>query len=319
MPTFDVTTFGEGGLQLSVPVGHRIATTDSFTVRVSGTEGGLVSDLSRLGWRTAWVSGLAKTFAGERVAQEFRSAGVDLSRIVWQDSGRTSIYYVEYASPPRSTTVLYDRKDSCITRLTSADIDWDFLLDTQIIHMSGITVPLSENCQQIVREALRRAKASNITTSFDVNYRTQLWEPTTAKRVLNTITSDVDILFCNYRDSTTVLGYSGTPESILKNMVEDLPAQYIVMPDSENGVYGWDGKRITHVPARKVKIVDRVGAGDALAAGVLHGYLQGDFIKGLHYGVTMSALVLSQYGEIVITTSNELEALLSSNSIDIVR
>lgn len=75
---------------------------------------------------------------------------------------------------------------------------------------------------------------------------------------------------------------------------------------------------MTHVPARDVIILDRIGAGDAMVAGVLHGYLQDDLVKGLEYGALTAALSLSQYGDQPITNRVELEQLLRHSDMDIV-
>ena len=67
-------------------------------------------------------------------------------------------------------------------------------------------------------------------------------------------------------------------------------------------------------PGRDVTIVDRPGAGDALAAGVLHGLMRGDFARGLSCGTEMSALALSGQGEYVGSDSYELETLVNKGS-----
>jgi 2-dehydro-3-deoxygluconokinase len=56
--------------------------------------------------------------------------------------------------------------------------------------------------------------------------------------------------------------------------------------------------------------VDRLGAGDALASGVLLGWLEGDLRLGLRYGVTLAALALTQHGDMLVTTKDELLALV---------
>lgn len=319
MPKFDVTTFGEGGLRLSVPIGHRLATVTQFDVHVAGAEGNVTGALSRLGWQCGWVSGLPDMPMGHRVVNEYRRAGVDLSAVIWHKDSRVSVYYVEYATPPRPTRVYFDRKGSCINQLTTADIDWDYLLDTRIIHLTGITVPLSSNCEAIVMETLQRAKHAGVTVSFDVNYRHLLWTPKQAKHILHRILPNVDILFCSQKDAETIFGYSGDAETTLKSLKDASHIAKLVMSVAENGVIAFDGEEIHHVPAKPVGIVDRIGAGDGLVAGVLHGWLQDDFLKGLSYGVTMSALAMSQLGDMVMTTPQELETLLSSNLPDIDR
>lgn len=86
------------------------------------------------------------------------------------------------------------------------------------------------------------------------------------------------------------------------------------MSTGEEGLLGWDGTEWRHEPAQRTQIVDRLGAGDALAAGVLYGWLNDDFPAGLRYGVTLAALALSQHGDMVITTEAEMLALSQKSS-----
>ena len=96
-------------------------------------------------------------------------------------------------------------------------------------------------------------------------------------------------------------------------------ADHIITSLSSEGLIGWDRQQFYRQSARKVGIIDRIGAGDAMVAGVLHGWLQGDFAKGLRYGALTAALALSQWGDQVIITAEELEALLTSEAGDIFR
>lgn len=319
MPRFDVTTFGEGGLRLSVPAGQRIETTAHFDVSVAGTEANVVGTLSQLGWKCGWVSGLPNSPAGRRVSNAYRSLGIDLSAVVWRQDARVSIYYVEYSEPPRPITVGYDRKDSCVTQLTTSDIDWGYLLDTRHLHMSGITLPLSAASGEIVTEALRKAREKNVTTSFDVNYRNLLWSPEQARERLVPAMREVDILFCSLRDAVAVFGCDGEPENVIGQLSDLSSAKNIIVSLSDKGAVGWDGTTVHRVSARAVGVVDRVGAGDAMIAGILHGYLQSDFTKGLSYGTLLAAMAMSQHGETVTTNPAELETLLSGSDCDIVR
>ena len=316
---FDLTSFGEGVLRLSVPAGRRIETTRSLDVDVSGTEANVASALSRLGWRCGWISALPDTPPGRRVEQAFRPHGVDLSSLIWREQGRVSTYFVEYSNPPRPTMIYYDRKDSCFTKLTPDDIDWDYLLDTRHVHLSGLTVPLSESVGEIIAVALARAKEKGITTSFDVNYRHLLWSKEDAREKLTKLSQDIDLLFLARRDAEIVFGCGGEVSEIVEQMSRMTAARNIVMSLSSDGVVGWDGNEIRHVKARDVGIVDRIGAGDAMISGVLHGWFAGDLFKGLQYGVVMAALAMSQFGEAVVTNRTELERLLAADPIDIVR
>lgn len=314
-PRFDVTTYGEGGLRLSVPAGERIETTNRFDVNVSGAEANVVGALSRLGHRCGWVSALPATPPGRRVAHAFRTAGIDLEGVVWRDSGRVSCYYIEYAEPPRATTVLYDRKDSCFARLAAHEVDWSYLLDTRHLHLTGLSVPLSERAGEVIAEAARRSKAHGISTSFDINYRRQLWAPAEARERLLPICHGVNLLFCSERDALEIFGCKGLPQVIAQQLQQLTNAQQVVMSLGNRGVIGGTGTDFIHCPAREVTILDRIGAGDALVAGVLHGWLDGDLAQGLRYGAMMAALAMSQHGDMVIIDARELARLEATDQL----
>ena len=76
----------------------------------------------------------------------------------------------------------------------------------------------------------------------------------------------------------------------------------------------WNGSEWLHEAAVPTEIADRLGAGDALAAGVIHGWLDGDTGAGLRYGVTLAAMALSQLGDMVVTDRDELERLSKGGS-----
>ena len=314
-----MTTIGEGQLRLCVPAGRRLEQASQFDVHVSGTEANVGSSLSRLGWSCGWVSALPDTPLGRRVAGEFRFAGLDLEAVKWSKDHRLATYYVEYAVPPRSTQVYYDRAGSCFTHLTLDDVDWDYVLDTRLLHLSGLTMALCSNIQEVLAEAASRAKAAGVPISFDMNYRSRLWTTKMARDITEPLVKNVDILFCGRADAERVFGCKGSPEQIVKQLAELSEARYVVMSMSHKGLVGWDRETLTQVSARDVIILDRIGAGDAMVAGVLHGYLQDDLVKGLEYGALIAALSLSQYGDQPITNCIEIEQLLRSENLDIVR
>ena len=319
MTRFDLTTFGEGGLRLSVPAGRRIETAAAFDVDVAGTEANVAGALSRLGWKCGWVSALPDTPPGRRVLNACRGDGIDVSAVVMRAEGRVGCYYVEYAHPPRPVRIHYDRKDSCLALLRPDEVDWNFLLDTRHVHMSGLTVPLSANAEAIVACALERAREQGIPTSFDVNYRSLLWPPAEAGERLLPLMAGVDLLFCGRRDADSLFGCRGEPAEVVAALADLTGAGNVVVSLSDEGVVGWDGKDIQHEEARTVGIVDRIGAGDAMVAGVLHGWMKGSLARGLRYGTVMAALALSQFGETVVTSGEELEGLLDGDAADIVR
>ena len=319
MPRFDVTTIGEGQLRYSVPLGSHLERASQLDVNVTGTEANVTSLLSRLGWRCGWVSALPRNPLGRRVANEYARSGLDLSAVVWLEDGRLAIYYVEFGLSPKGTQVYYDRKGTCFVNMTRADIDWDYLLDTRLLHISGLSVPLSPSINAILTEALERAKAAGIPISFDMNYRSRIWTTHEAAAAIAPYLQAVDVLFFARGDAERMYGFNGAPEDIVRQLGALTSASAIVTSLGSEGIIAWDRETIHIEPAKVIQVIDRIGAGDAMVAGVLHGWLQGDIFKGLRYGVLTAALCLTHFGDAVYVTRGELEDLLEGPDADIVR
>ncbi len=309
-PRLDVIGVGEVMLRYSVPVGERLEEARALDVYPGGAEGNTAFALAQLGRRAGWVGALPRNPLGRLVARQLRTAGVDLDGVVWSEAGRVGTYYVEFAAPPRAIQVVYDRADSCAAQLTPDALDWDYLLSARIVHVSGITAAVSPSGLAVVRELLTRARAAGVAVSFDINYRARLWGEAEARAALRPLVAGVEILFCNQGDAKRIFDATGTPEAIVTRLAEMTGARQVVTTFGADGVVGWQAGAFASAAALPVQMVDRLGAGDALAAGVLHGWLDGDFRRGLRYGVVLAALALSQMGDMVVTTPQEVEALL---------
>jgi 2-dehydro-3-deoxygluconokinase len=314
-PRCDVTSLGEMMLRLSVPSGRRLEAAAQLDVYPAGAESNVTSLLARLGRRTRWVGALPENPLGRLAASCLREAGVALDGIIWRKTGRMGTYYVEFGAPPRGIRVVYDRAGSCASQLQPADIDWDALLDTRLLHLTGITPALSSSCCEIVVEALRRARLRNVPVSFDVNYRQNLWPESEAAETLSPLIRGVDLLFCSAADAARLFQFTGDMQAVAQAMLEYSQARSVVITFGEQGILLWDGQSWQRESARPTEVVDRLGAGDALAAGLIHGWLDGEPTAGGRYGVILAALALSQFGDMVVTTRAELESLLGGQSI----
>ena len=313
-PRYDVTSLGEMLLRLSVPAGMRLEGATKLELHAAGAEANVISLLARLERNTCWFGALPDNPLGGIGANALRIAGVDTRGIIWAKQGRMGAYYVEFGIPPRGTQVIYDRAHSGASEMQVHDVNWNALLDTRLIHLTGITPALSPSCRDVIDEAISQAKQRGIPISFDVNYRSKLWSENEAQEKLTPLIQSVEILFCSLHDATRLFKCSGTAKEIAYQMLERSQAKYMVMTSGENGALLWNGSEWLHEPSRATQIIDRLGAGDALAAGVIHGWLDGNIAQGLRYGSTLAALALTQHGDMVITNKAELNELSKSDS-----
>ena len=313
-PTFDVTTTGETMVRLSVPAGQRLENATAFDIFPAGAEANLVNALSCLGRSTAWLGGLPANPLGKIVSNRLRMAGVNLDGVVWDPNGRMGNYFVEFAAPPRAIQVLYDRADSVAANLAWEQIDPDLLYDTRLLHLTGITPALTPNSLELTKQAIASAHERNVPISFDINYRGKLWSPTDARDTLLKLVDGIDLLFCAQGDAATLFNFTGEPEETIRQLANQTNTKTVVMSIGDRGVIAWDGTELLHAAALPVEVIDRIGAGDALAAGVIHGWLDDDLAQGLQYGVALAALALSQHGDMITTNQQELETVIQDAS-----
>jgi 2-dehydro-3-deoxygluconokinase len=318
-PSFDITTLGETMLRLSVPIGTRLDDARSLDVEVGGAESNVCVALSRLGRRCGWVSRLPDHAMGEAVLRALRADGVDVSAVRRAPGERVGTYFIEYATQPRSIQVIYDRAGSAAARMTPADVDWAYLLDTRILHLTGITAALSEGCYEVLAEAIRRARAAGVTVSFDVNYRARLWGAQVAGERLRPLIAEADILFCKSADAAMLFGCEGQAREQMEALRALSGARTLFCTFGEQGAALLLDAEFLSAPALPVRIIDRIGSGDAFAAGALDGLLDGAPREGLRRGVALAAIALSQHGDRTLSSRAELNAVMAQQDHDVAR
>lgn len=321
MGKVDFATVGDAVLRLSTKAQGQLETANSLELDVSGSEANVACHLTRLGHKARWCGCLPRTPLARRATLPLREAGVDFSRTIWRDTGRVSSYYVGYAHKPRETFVIYDRKDSCFESLRADEVNWDWLLDARVFHATGITAALTTNTLEVVATGLKKARAAGVMTSFDVNHRDLLWTAKKAGEAIHGLLPDVDLLFCSVRDAKKLFGLEGDASEIARVLAshQGSSIKWVVVSDEDRNIIGYEKNKAIKVHAYEVEVVDRIGAGDGMAAGVIHGLLSGDFGSGLCYGAALAAYVLSVWGEQPETSVAELDKIIAGENTDIRR
>jgi 2-dehydro-3-deoxygluconokinase len=312
----DVLTFGEAMLRFT-PCNHqRLEQVASMDVWVAGSESNVAAALSVLGLTSTWVGRLPDNPVGHKIAKFLQFRGVDVSLVVWAaPNERVGTFYLEAGAAPRAARVVYDRAHSAAASLSPDDLP-DFLFQThRHLHLSGITPGLSVSCAQAAADGIRRARACGMTVSFDVNYRALLWPTDVAREALSPLISHVDVLFCSRDDAGRIFGLSGTHDAVAAAFHEKFGVPTVVLTAGADGAVGKDPSGCVSVPAIPVPVtVDRIGSGDAFAAGFLSGYLAGAPLEqSLRLGVAAAALKRTIPGDILTATRAEFDAVLAQD------
>jgi 2-dehydro-3-deoxygluconokinase len=325
----DIITFGEAMIRLSPPNFRRLEQTASLDVLVGGAELNTAVALARLGHKTAWVSRLTDNPLGRLIANRAREAGVNTDHVLWTDEDRVGLYFLEFGAAPRASSVLYDRKGAAIAAVRPGMVNWaKAFAGGKWFHVTGITPALSPSAAETTREALQTARAAGFRISIDLNYRIKLWSQAVAGRWMAEFMQLCDVLITTEEDTERVFGITGKDyEDIAGQLAHRFPLQVVAVTLRDNPLVwkntwtaiAYQKGTIFRTRSYEVEIVDRLGAGDSFAAGLIHGLLVNDLQKGLDYGVAASALKHSIPGDFAWITVAEIEALLKGGGLRISR
>lgn len=327
---YDVVTFGEAMVRLSPPNFQRLEQTRSLDVQVGGAELNVAVGVTRFGLKSAWVSKLPKNPLGCLVRSRAREFGVDCSHIVWSDQGRAGLYFVEFGSSPRASSVLYDRANSAISAVVPGEIDWPKIFSgAKHFHISGITPALSASAAKTTAEALKAAKAAGLTVSYDLNYRKKLWTPAEAQAIQAPLMADVDILITTEEDTNVVFGIQeGNYEAVAEKLARTFHLQAVAITIREDvsvlknrwTAIAYHNGKIHRDRQYDLEIVDRVGGGDSFTAGFIYGWLElKDVAKAVQYGNAFAALKHTHPGDFNWGTLEEVKAQIKGGGLRISR
>jgi len=325
----EVVTFGEAMIRLSPPHFRRLEQTQTFDATVGGAELNVAVGVSRLGLSSSWVSCLPENALGRMTRNKAREMGVNTDSIRWDKEGRMGLYFVEYGSSPRPSSVLYDRSASSISRLTAPAFDWDEIFaGAKVFHTTGITAALSDQTAEEVRLAMEAAHRCGVTVTYDLNYRARLWTEERARAVQEPLMSLVDVLITTEEDTLKVFQINGTDyREVAQRLAEryGIPTVAITLRGdlsvlrNEWTSIAYSRGQLFDDRTYEIEIVDRVGGGDAYAAGFIFGLLTGGTAQGVRFGNAMSALKQTNWSDFCWASRQEVETLMGGSGLRILR
>jgi 2-dehydro-3-deoxygluconokinase len=266
-----VVTLGETmGLLRAASIGSLEHVSD-FQLHIGGAESNVAIGVARLGRPAVWMGRVGDDGVGRRVLRELRAEGVTAGAVV-DPEARTGLMLKETPTSGR-TRVSYYRAGSAGSRIGIDDLDFDAIESAGVLHVTGITLALSESAEQAVFAAIGAAVAAGVPVSFDVNHRPALWGDRDPAPLYRRVAERSTIVFAGADEAELLVG-SGSPEQLAARIADVGPAQAIVKLGEDGCVASIDGEALS-APAEKITPLDTVGAGDAFVAGYLVALLDG--------------------------------------------
>ena len=290
----DLFTFGES---LSVFISSdtdSVMSATKFERVTAGAEVNVAVTLSRLGLKAQYFSRFGNDQLGSVMLADIEAEGVDVSLAKRVDSFTGAMVRNPGKSAP--VEISYLRKGSAASTIQPSDILDSYISSTKWLHATGITCAISESGAKTVKHALEKASQLKVKSSFDLNIRRKLWSEEQARKVLEPLAHDVELLIGGEDEYQVVFGQAD-PKSILAE-VNKRGCKIAVMTKGDQKMrFSIDGNYEEITPP-KVVAVDPVGSGDAFTGGVISGLLSGMNSKAaLEQGSICGALVASMFGD----------------------
>ncbi len=316
---YDLISLGEPLLRLSPPEFRPIRATDSFDVRIVGSQLNVSANCARLGMQTAFLTKLPDSPLGELVLDNCRAYGVDVSNIPLISGSRMGTTYVEFSVAPRQPKVVYDRTDSAASTVAVGDFDWDMLASqTSCLYTDGIFPGLSDSCRQSTAAFVAAGRRHNCIIGFDLNFRSHLWTPAAALASWSELLPNIDLLVTNRNVSEQVFGFSGSDEELMRRFHREFGCKVVCFTSRDmDGLQkgGWHSKALAdgmiyHGVDCEFDIIDRYGTGDAWFSGFLSGYLSDGVQYGLDLGNAVCALAHTVNGDVISFSRRDAENIM---------
>lgn len=288
-----IACFGEILIRFSAANGARLVDAGLFESHVGGAEANVACALAALGHEVTMASVVPDSELGRRAIGELRRSGVDTAAI-HLTSGRMGLYFWEKGAGRRSAQIVYDRAGSTFACAPFPfACQEDLLQNCRLLHVSGISLALSDASQACLLGLIGEAQARGIIVSFDCNFRPSLWAARgiDPRGPLREAIGMCDILFASHKDMALILNWQSRDQGLERRRAAALAAFEAfpnlrmiastareIVDDHMHRITGrMDFMESAHSTAEIAigGIVDRIGTGDAFVAGILDGRIRG--------------------------------------------
>ncbi|MFF8784018.1 sugar kinase [Streptomyces sp. NPDC015125] len=309
----------------------RLADVPSFDRAIGGAESNVACTLARTGHTARWISRVGTDGFGDHLLAAIAGCGVDVTHVRRDPLRPTGIYFRTAGDRATDThEVAYYRAGSAASAMTAAHLDLDAVHSGRILHLSGITAALSEDCLGLMRELTARRPGRPL-LSFDVNYRPGLWRERSPAQELLELARGADLVFVGDDEARDAWGLHGAraisaalPEPDLLVVKQGKGGATVFQRTTKtsgrgddaagtatggrgddaggtatDGLYDDAGGTATFVPSLDVDLVAATGAGDAFAAGFLSATLRALPVRTrIRHGHLWAAAALTAPGDL---------------------
>ncbi|KPJ85868.1 MAG: carbohydrate kinase [Gemmatimonas sp. SG8_17] len=334
----------------------RQALPGPLDVTFGGAEANVAASLAMLGAQAAFVTALPDNAIGDACSASLKALGIDTQHIIRTDRGRLGLYFLEAGANQRPSQVVYDRAGSAVSITAADRYDWAAIFDGAVwFHVTGITPAISQTAAEAMLAAVQAAKTAGLTVSCDLNFRKKLWRwqaatspKELAEKTMREVLPHADLVVANEEDCAAVLGIHAAQTDVEAGelriasypaVARQLVAQFpnvtqvgITLRESISASHNNWGAMLYCVaedrayfaplqgdayrPYEIRNMIDRVGGGDAFAAGLIFALTTAELNSpdtAVRFATAASCLAHSIVGDFNYSSRAEVESLMAGS------
>jgi 2-dehydro-3-deoxygluconokinase len=250
---------------------------------------------ARSGARTAYLTRLGSDEFGDDFAALWAAEGVDTSGISRDPEAPTGLYFVSHTQAGHQFT--YRRQGSAASLMTPGWLPREVIAQSNILHVSGISMAISMSAFDTVWAALQAARDAGTQVSLDANVRLRLWPIDRARECLMRALPCSDVFLPSEEDMQLLTGLD-RPEAMI-DWAHAQGVRTVVLKRGSQGCWVSDGMRRQALPPYRVRVVDATGAGDCFSGNLLARLSAGDDVfAAAQYANAAAALSVQGFGAV---------------------
>lgn len=329
-----IVAFGEVMLRLSPPEYLLLEQTNQLRMDFTGSGVNLLANLAHFGKKTTLLTALPKNRLGKAAAAHLRKFGINDEWIHFEHQHIGS-YFAEMGYGNRATQVTYQNRLASSFGQSDAEV-YDFekiIAENDVFHICGISLSLTDATRQAAQIFAKKIHATGKKVCFDFNFRPSLnTEPNKLafmKQQYEEILPNCDIVFGSPTDLINLLQLenNSSTDDLIFSFMKQYQIDYFAgtkrtQKDGKKFLQGYlyHQEKKVESPVFEIHSLDRIGAGDAFAVGILHGYAEGWELKKIIRFATMNGVLAHTiHGDVPLTTVEDVWLALEQPSIDLVR
>lgn len=324
-----IITFGEVLMRISPRGNKKFVQSNIVEFYFGGTELNVGISISNFGGKVKHISAVSDDFIGDTAMTYIQKFGVDTSAIV-KSKRPLGVYFLEVGAVIRPSMISYNRSHSAFSEIEPSKVNWETALKNgEWMHWTGITPALSQGAYDLLKEGLKLARDKEMAVSADPTYRSGLWQyGQDPKEALIELLHYSTIFIGGVNEINEVLGtdYGYENDDFIKaskQLIQEFPSIEKVFDKIRTSLNSswhkirarmWNGKDFRETEDIDIThIVDRIGTGDAFAAGLIYGLQQYDDYKAMEFASAACALKHTYEGDVNFATVSEVNNIIAGN------